>query len=294
MSTTKRYIVAGHAFTLTLPENPELWKALGQYEPFEAEEGDSLFELELVRELPELEAETVYDSPTEDGETVIRLMRAGSGEWLIEMKPDHRMPVSGRLLCSADFSSARLKLETASLLSAVFCINNSAMVLYAFTTYAKNTLEMHASVVRKDGRAYLFLGRSGTGKSTHSSLWLKYLQGCELMNDDNPIVRICEDGTVTAYGSPWSGKTRCYKNISSPVGAFVLIRQCPENRIKRMGIVEAYATLYSSCSGYKSDSVMADGLHMTMEGVVAGVPFYLLDCRPDEEAAKVCSETVCK
>ena len=34
----------------------------------------------------------------------------------------------------------------------------------------------------------LFQGKSGTGKSTHSGLWLKHIPGCELLNDDNPIV----------------------------------------------------------------------------------------------------------
>lgn len=294
MSVTKRYIVAGHAFSMTLPEDRELWDALSQYEPFEADGGEELFKLEMVSELPEITVEVEYDAPTEDGETVIRLLKAASGEWLIEMKPDHRMQVCGRMLCSPDFKKAELLVANNSLRSKLFCINNSAMVLYAFTSFSQDTLEMHSSVVVKGGKAFLFLGKSGAGKSTHSRMWLEHLQGCELMNDDNPVIRVGEDGTVTAYGSPWSGKTPCYKNISAPVGAFVQIRQCPENRIKRMSVLEAYATLYSSCSGYKTESGMADGLHRTMEKVVTGVPFFLLDCRADREAAEICSEAVCR
>ena len=37
---------------------------------------------------------------------------------------------------------------------------------------------------------------------------------------------------------------------------------------------------------------MSDGLHETMASVVTGIPCYLLDCRPDEEAAKLCASTV--
>ena len=54
-----------------------------------------------------------------------------------------------------------------------FAIDNAAMLLFAFSTAGKGTLEMHASVTVKDGKGYLFLGHSGTGKSTHSRQWLE-------------------------------------------------------------------------------------------------------------------------
>lgn len=138
----------------------------------------------------------------------------------------------------------------------------------------------------------MFLGKSGTGKSTHSRQWLESIPGTELLNDDNPIIRIEADGTVRVYGSPWSGKTPCYRNASAPVGAIVRIRQCPENRISRLSVVESYASVYSSCSGLKFYKSMADAIHSTLEGVVLGVPCYVLDCRPDHDAARVCHEAV--
>ena len=136
----------------------------------------------------------------------------------------------------------------------------------------------------------MFLGKSGTGKSTHSSLWLKYLEGSELLNDDNPILRVGEDGVARVYGSPWSGKTPCYKNDSVPVGA--IVRQYPENRIARNSIVEAYAAVYPSCSGFRAVKEMADGMHSTIEKVVLSVPCYTLDCLPDEAAARLSCETI--
>ena len=290
---TKAYKVAGHVFTLTLPDACRIWDFLGQYAPFATDEREdgALFGLELVESLPEGEAEVAYDAPTEDGQTVIRVLRR-EGAWLIEMSPDRNVPVKARVLCSEDFRSAQICFEGRRVSDAVFGINNTLMLLYAFTTAPLGTLEMHASVTENSGRAYLFLGKSGTGKSTHSSLWLKHIEGSTLMNDDNPIVRVHEDGSVVAYGSPWSGKTPCYRNVQAPVGAFVRIRQCPENRIERMSLVESYAAIYSSSSGFKSLREMADELHATMEKIVTTVPCWVLDCRPDEEAARLCAETV--
>lgn len=288
---TKSYSVAGHLFSLSLPDSPGLWGSLGQYSPFEVQSGEPLFNLSLVDEMPEGPVEVMYDVPTEDGETVVRLFRQGP-RWIFEMAEDHRRPICARMWTNEDFSEGHLWLATRLLRDATFGINNSLMLLYAFRTASLGTLEMHASMVSNNGKAFLFLARSGTGKSTHSSLWLKHIEGSELMNDDNPVVRVWPDGRVVAYGSPWSGKTPCYRNVEAPVGAFVQIRRCLENKATRLGLLESYALLYSSCSGYKSDNSMYDGLHDTMEKIVTTVPCFVLDCRPDEEAARVCAEAV--
>lgn len=290
---TRAFQVAGHIFHLTMEDSCGIWKFLTQYDPFVTEPvADPLFCLEFADSIPEAPAEIAYDAPTEDGQTVIRMYRRENGDWFIEMAPDHNQPVKAKVLASPDFRKASIEFTTHKVTDALFGINNAMMLLYAFNTAASGTLEMHASVVSKDGKAYLFLGKSGTGKSTHSSLWLKYIEGTELVNDDNPIVRVHKDGSVIAYGSPWSGKTPCYRNVEYPVGAFVRIRQHPENKIARMALTEAYAAIYSSCSGFKAIRSMADGLHESMAAVVTTVPCYVLDCRPDEEAALVCTQTV--
>ena len=166
------------------------------------------------------------------------------------------------------------------------------MVLFAFATATLGTLEMHASVVANSGKAYLFLAKSGTGKSTHSRLWLENVPGTELVNDDNPVMRVSQDGKVTVYGSPWSGKTPCYRNVSFPAGALVRIRRAPENRIERLPLVQAYASLSASCSGFRAEKSIADGLHATVASVVGSVPCFVLDCLPDAQAAIICSDNV--
>ena len=134
----------------------------------------------------------------------------------------------------------------------------------------------------------MFLGHSGTGKSTHSSLWLKYIEGTELVNDDNPVVRINENNEVRVYGSPWSGKTPCYRNVSYPIGAIVKLDQAPYNEITRLKGIKAYAAVMPSISGKRWDSKQADGLHETEDLLAQLVPVWHLDCLPDEAAARLC------
>ncbi len=286
----KFYRVAGHLFALGLPDGSPVGESLQQYAPFETEDSaDPIFTLTQVDSLGEPQSEPVYDVETEPGEPKIKLFRCGR-QWYAEMSVTASRPVCARMLASEDFTSGSVVLPSGK--DALFGINNALMLMFAFRTACLGTLEMHASVVAYEGKAYLFLGKSGTGKSTHSSLWLKYIEGTHLVNDDNPVVRVDADGVIRAYGSPWSGKTPCYRNESYPVGAFVRIRQSPRNEISRQGVLESYAELYSSSSGFKADRTMADGLHATLEKVVGGVPCYILDCRPDEEAARVCHKAV--
>jgi hypothetical protein len=178
-----------------------------------------------------------------------------------------------------------------------FALNNALMVLYALATAGLGTALFHAACVNYKGRGYLFLGKSGTGKSTHARLWLKYIEGSELFNDDNPVVRLFEkDGkkVAIAYGSPWSGKTPCYKNVKFEMGAFVLLSQAPFNKISPLKGVSAYAAILPSISGMRWDREIADGLHQTQNGLASNVPIWHLECLPDEEAAKLCCQTIAR
>lgn len=138
----------------------------------------------------------------------------------------------------------------------------------------------------------MFLGKSGTGKSTHSRMWMAALDKVSLINDDHPIVRICDDGTVMAYGSPWSGKTRCYKNESAPVGGIVRISRAPYNKARKLSVIESYASIMTSCSGMTWEREMADARDSTMQGVISKVPCWVMECLPDNDAALVCSAAV--
>ena len=171
-------------------------------------------------------------------------------------------------------------------------VDTSLMLLYAMRSATGDTLLFHSSTVVKEGKAYLFLGKSGTGKSTHSGLWLKHIAGTRLLNDDNPVVYVTPEGTPMVSGSPWSGKTPCYKNEEYPVGGIVQLRQAPENKIRKQTVIEAYVSLKSSVSGKAWEKNIADGQHQTIEKIIGGTRLYQLDCLPDAGAALLCCQTI--
>lgn len=217
--------------------------------------------------------------------------------WLILMAMTRDGEVCARLQADANFANATLAVEGErdSGLPGYrysdmrnFAINNATMLLFAFTALKYRALEMHASVTVKDDRGYLFLGKSGTGKSTHSRLWMEAFEDAWLLNDDNPVVRLEDDG-VWVYGSPWSGKTPCYKNARARVGAFVRLHQAAQNSIEKARPSKAYIDVYSSCSGLKFMPEVRDELYGVIARVVESVPVFELDCLPNVDAARLCA-----
>ena len=288
---TKAYKVAGEIFQIEMEEGNALWNSLCQYAPFETEPcPDPLFTLALSRIPPEMEPEPLYVGHRNDREPWVDLYSTPDGGWYFETAPDPESESVAAVLSEPGFKKAELEIRNGN--CALFGLNNSLMMLFAFATADKGILELHSSVVEYKGRAYAFLGVSGAGKSTHSRQWLKAFPESRLLNDDNPVLRLTEDGGIKICGSPWSGKTPCYINREVDAGAFVDIRKSPFNKAVRMDLLHSYATIYSCCSGFKGDSRMADGLHRTMEKVATEIPFFYMECLPDEDAARVCAASV--
>lgn len=293
MEKVYRYIVAGHVFDIILPEGFSSEKYLGPYEPFICNDDvEPLFRVSL-KTVSTLES-------VDTGNVRMCLNDESPYLWLFEKEENHfnfgfsttKSHPDAILIPSADSTSNILYVsESRADRIAEYVLSNAMMLLYTVCTSAYQTLMVHASVVSYDGAGYMFLGRSGTGKSTHSRLWLENIAGAGLLNDDNPVVRFI-DGQAVVYGTPWSGKTPCYKNQSIPLKAIVRLSQAPHNRIQRLPALRAFASLMPSCSCMRWDSEEISQLHKTVEKVIGVVPCYHLECLPDADAALLCHSTV--
>ena len=153
-------------------------------------------------------------------------------------------------------------------------------------------LPIHSATVVHQGRAVLCLGESGTGKSTHTRLWLNNIPQCHLLNDDSPIIAATAEGTVV-YGSPWSGKTHCYRPECYPVAAFVRLEQRPANTILRLPTLKAFGAVQPSLPpSMARDERTLDTLVDIVSRIIATTPVYRLGCLPDADAAHLCHDTI--
>lgn len=293
MSMTKHYyMVAQCPFVVSMSDD-EKGVAMPSYEPFRiqrASEDDLLFTLVVDDTFyPSTRGELIGDFDCGAADFGVYRLEDGAYQMLISPPGGS---YCGLLQTSPDFSVATIATRGEDALRS-FAVNNALMLMYAFAAADIGILLVHASVIKHKDRGYLFLGKSGTGKSTHSSLWLEHVKGCELLNDDNPVIRIYGESAVV-YGSPWSGKTPCYKNDSAQIGAFVQIKQEQENHIWRNLPLQAFAILLPSMSAMKWDKHIYGSICDSVGRLIEKVPLYTLGCRPDQEAAEVCYAEVTK
>lgn len=154
------------------------------------------------------------------------------------------------------------------------------------------TVALHASTILYEDKAILFLGESGTGKSTQTRLWRENIEGASMLNDDSPVIRANETMTM-AYGSPWSGKMHCYINKGFPVAACVRLTQAPHNKIRKLNIAEAFAALHPSCPpAFAYDDKLYDYVSEFLADMISTVPIYHMEALPDPDAAFLVRDTI--
>lgn len=294
MENSYKFNVAGHVFKAVFPAGVSAEGFLQPYMPFvTSEESEPLFTLkvEYTDDLKALQPGQFRDCMNDEAPYFWIFEKEGLLNFGFSYSKAHPDCL---VFAEPDFSSCKVYVPymNAERLTE-FALSNAMMLMYTFRTSPYDTLMTHSSVIMNEGCGYMFLGRSGTGKSTHSRLWLNNIDGSVLLNDDNPVIRLV-DGMPYVFGTPWSGKTPCYKNEAVPLKAIVRLSQAPFNRIEPHSPLQAYASLMPSCSCMRWDRTSTSALHATVEKVIMKVRCWHLDCLPDADAARVCHEAVTK
>ena len=142
---------------------------------------------------------------------------------------------------------------------------------------------LHSSCVEKDGFAYLFSARSGTGKSTHTHLWLKNLEGTRIINDDKPAL-IYDNGMWYACGTPFSGKTDENLNVKIPVRAITFLHRSETNTVKRIPPFQAVGLLIEQTIK-PADRNLAENMLELADLLLREIPVFSLGCNLDDDAA---------
>lgn len=155
---------------------------------------------------------------------------------------------------------------------------------------AHDGLMLHAAFVRCMGKGILFAGPSGIGKSTQAGLWQRYM-AAEILNGDRAALR-CEKGIWKAWGLPFAGTSRIFRNESAPISAVVVLRQAKENRLRALSPREAFSYVFPELSLQRWDAPSVDKALKLLLELSAAVPVYLLECLPEESAVRLLRETL--
>ena len=201
-------------------------------------------------------------------------------------------PDGGELLFVYNRESNRAQCNVSRDVPDMSAVRFGLWFMTALATVGHDVTPVHSSAIVCNGRAVLFLGESGTGKSTHTRLWRENIDGAVLLNDDSPFIGFV-DGRATAFGAPWSGKTPCYKQEHYPIAAIVRLSQAPHNAIRPLRSVHAIGALLPSLTpAFGYDDELQDRMLATLSKIISQVPVYHLECLPDAAAARLSYDTV--
>lgn len=292
--SVREYSVAGCRFEVAVPLAQDLGRLLPNFRDFVSDGGGSLFLLDATATKPIApDGETLLS--TSDSDAGKLRLGAASGDYILRLSFgasdfEHSVRFSVSQLSGGDGEGVEAHIDWRDPLAGQ-ALNSMLRILFSQALLLQGGVSLHSSAVVAGGKAYLFLGPSGTGKSTHSRLWGRVFADCFLLNDDNPAVRVSQ-GEALAYGTPWSGKTPCHRNAGAPLGGLVRLVQARRNRFGLQEDTDAFATLLPSGSAIRQDPELLSALCDNLAELAGSVPVGVLECLPDEAAARLCRESL--
>ena len=194
---------------------------------------------------------------------------------------------------SEDYSKIKITALNISLpeLSNKFFIYNLVGYAMHYVIQMKGGFVFHSSSVSCNGNGIAFSANSGTGKTTHTSLWLQNISNCAILNDDTPIIRINGNDDVYIYGTPWAGTSGRNTNLSVPLKALVFLKRGQKNEIHKISPEAAIKPFFQGVLPPLTPNMLSNALN-SIDKIFSVVPAYLLTCNMEPEAAKLAYNTI--
>lgn len=281
--TERIYSIAGvHLRTI----GPEQWmyRKEGSLASFAATDGwDHSLEFEVVEQLSAPEGECVHREPGKQvyvhGDTQLRY------EGVVEKDLECAYL---RIARRDNISHVQVKRESIPCGITHKLVMNCMEAEHLLT--AAGGFLLHASCIRRNGKAILFTAPSGTGKSTQADLWCK-LRGADLINGDRAAVFPC-DGNAQVRGIPFCGSSGVAKNQTLPLEAIVYLSQAPSTTITRLTGAKAFRRVWEGCSVNVWNQTDMEQCSQSVLDTVSVIPVYHLACTPDETAVSALEEVL--
>jgi len=214
---------------------------------------------------PEFELEFDLTSTGTVSDDDVRVRREG-GEWLME-RGDFQArwdPRTGR-------GSVRQNANPYSLDSVL-------RILHSLILAERGGFLLHSASAICDGRAYLFSGVSGTGKTTMTRL---APADVTLLTDEISYLRPSAGG-YAAFGTPFAGElAKAGENCAAPVSALFFLEKGAGNRVDELSSAEALRRLMRNILFFAEEPRMVEKLFATACDFVARVPIRRLTFYPD-------------
>lgn len=174
--------------------------------------------------------------------------------------------------------------EIADFVTGEYVIRNFLDMVMRFMVIPHGGINIHSSAIAYNGGGLLFSAPSGTGKSTHTALWVKHRPGACIVNDDMPLIKI--DKNITLCATPWAGTSGINTNISVPLKAVIFLRRGEENTLTRLNAAQSAGLLYEGLYKTPVKEIALMQLDLA-DSLLSRVPAYILSCNMNPDAVDV-------
>lgn len=152
-------------------------------------------------------------------------------------------------------------------------------------------LELHGCGLLLGGRAVVFCGASGAGKTTTARLWTRRRPGTGVLSDDRMVLRAHGRG-FRAHGTPWHGSGRYARREGRSLAALFFLHHAPSSRAERMSTADAAGEIFARAFPPPWDARVTATVLATCARVAAAVPCYRLGFVPDGSAVEVVEQAL--
>jgi hypothetical protein len=160
-----------------------------------------------------------------------------------------------------------------------YAIDAVLRIVHTLVLAGERGFLMHAASAIRNGRAFLFAGASGAGKTTISRLAPADVR---LLTDEISYVRAEDDG-FCAYGTPFAGElAKSGENLRSPLAAIYLLAHGSGNRIDTVSPVDAARALLANILFFADDRELVQSVFGAALDCAESVPVRRLAFVPDE------------
>jgi len=198
--------------------------------------------------------------------------------------------VEWQMISSKDFSQSTIymtqEVESLSIFSWLIKLAFGQAVIF------KKGMLVHASVIALGNLGIVFLDENGNG--IHGQQWLRQIPGSRLLNDDNPLIQIGQQGDVSIHATPWGGNSSCYIPDQKQLKVLVRLKKGLVNQLTWVAGKEAFIALIPSVVVLRWNRVAYNLMLDSLEYILGQVDLGIYSCLPNAEAATYCYQEIIK
>ena len=143
------------------------------------------------------------------------------------------------------------------------------------------------------GKAIVYTGRSGIGKTTQYAQWKRIFRDeVKIISGDMSAIVLREDGQIMVMPSAWNGKEKLRGDACAPIGGIILLEQSPDNTFQSVEPLDSVLPIYSQICLDRMDKKKIEEAFALEDQLLRKIPVWKLSSRGDLASAQLCHDRI--